>query len=352
VWIHSGGGYYAIWMLDEPLLLDGRLSEATAASRALQRILSTSAEQLGFYYDRAVGDLARVLRVPGTVNGKAGLQRQCRIEEDTSLVYSFTALRSAIYSNHNVISTTRRITSPSSGIPQTPNPPTVLSGTQAAASLTTRSTDPDDHRVAGQNGALTGRTVPGGRSASPLLPHHARMLAGAGITDDQIEHRGYESITGKRQLPAEPHHIAADGAKVPGLLIALLRVDGSRWGFHYRPDEPRLRNGKVCKYEVPVGQRNGLDVPHGVGSQLGDPNVVLFVTEGVKKADAAVVHGLCCVALPGVWSWIGANPKGGKTAVADWYDVALNGRRVVLAFDSDVVRKELCGPRSMNWRGG
>ena len=31
---------------------------------------------------------------------------------------------------------------------------------------------------------------------------------------------------------------------------------------------------------------------------------------------------------------------GGKVAVPDWHDIALNGRRLILAFDSDVVRKQ------------
>ena len=93
------------------------------------------------------------------------------------------------------------------------------------------------------------------------------------------------------------------------------------------------------KYETPTGQRNGIDVPPGVGPALDDPTVPLWVTEGCKKADSAVCAGLACVALAGVWSWIGANGHGGKTAVADWHDIALNGRPVVLAFDSDAVRK-------------
>jgi hypothetical protein len=94
------------------------------------------------------------------------------------------------------------------------------------------------------------------------------------------------------------------------------------------------------KYETPVGQRNGIDVPPGVGPLLDDPAIQLWVTEGAKKADAAAVRGLACVSLPGVWSWRGTNSNGGKTAVADWHDIALNGRKVVLAFDSDVVTKK------------
>ena len=43
--------------------------------------------------------------------------------------------------------------------------------------------------------------------------------------------------------------------------------------------------------------------------------------------------------LSGVWNWRGTNDLGGKTAVADWNDIALNRRRVILAFDGDVARK-------------
>jgi hypothetical protein len=74
-----------------------------------------------------------------------------------------------------------------------------------------------------------------------------------------------------------------------------------------------------------VAAGNGIDVPPGVGPMLGDPGVPLWITEGVKKADWAALHGLCCVALPGVWSWRGTNGAGGRVGVADWHDIALNG---------------------------
>ena len=64
-----------------------------------------------------------------------------------------------------------------------------------------------------------------------------------------------------------------------------------------------------------------------------------MVTEGSRKADAAVSAGIACVSLLGVWNWRGTNATKGKVALADWHDIALNGRRVVLAFDSDVTRK-------------
>lgn len=170
-----------------------------------------------------------------------------------------------------------------------------------------------------------------------LFPQHADLLAASGITAEHARVRGYVSVDTKTRL--EDIGITRAGRNVPGLLVPSLRIDGSTWGYQYRSDQPRRRGGKPVKYETPTGQRNGIDVPPGVGPQLGDPLVPLWVTEGVKKADAATLAGLVCVALPGVWSWRGSNGKGGKVAVSAWHDIALNGRRVVLAFDSDVVRK-------------
>jgi Domain of unknown function (DUF3854) len=72
---------------------------------------------------------------------------------------------------------------------------------------------------------------------------------------------------------------------------------------------------------------------------IGIPKVMLWITEGAKKADCAAQRGLCCVALTGVWNWRGTNESGGRAALADWHDIPLNDRDVVIAFDSDVARK-------------
>jgi Protein of unknown function (DUF3631)/Domain of unknown function (DUF3854) len=170
-----------------------------------------------------------------------------------------------------------------------------------------------------------------------IADHHLAMLAASGITPEHAAARGYETIRDPRRLAQLG--IARAGQRTQGLLVPQLRAEGSTWGHQYRPDSPRERNGKLVKYETPIGQRNGIDVPPGVGPMLGNIEVPLWITEGVKKADCGALHGLCIVALPGVWSWRGKNNSGGKLAVGDWHDIALNDRRVILAFDGDVARK-------------
>jgi hypothetical protein len=172
-----------------------------------------------------------------------------------------------------------------------------------------------------------------------ISPDHLAMLAKSGITAEFAIARGYETILDKRRL--SELKITAAGRNTPGLLIPLLRVDGSTWGWQYRPDVPRLRTGKTVKYETPTGQSNGLDVPPGVAAMLGDPGVPLWITEGTKKADCGAINGLCIVDLIGVWNWLHTNTAGGKMALPEWRDCALNaGRRVVVAFDGDTARNE------------
>jgi hypothetical protein len=173
---------------------------------------------------------------------------------------------------------------------------------------------------------------------SVIADHHLAMLAASGITDEYAMARGYETITDPKRL-AELKIVKAARNCVPGLLVPQLRVEGSTWGYQYRPDNPRLREGKPVKYETPWEQRNGLDVPPGVASMLADPAVPLWVTEGVKKADCGAINGLCIVALSGVWCWLYTNSAGGKMALPEWRDIALNGRRVIMAFDGDVARQ-------------
>lgn len=75
-WIHSGGGLYAWWLLHDAVEIDD-LESFRALSSGWQKCLEYGAKQLGLHYGSGVGDLSRVLRLPGTVNRKAGLERPC-----------------------------------------------------------------------------------------------------------------------------------------------------------------------------------------------------------------------------------------------------------------------------------
>ena len=97
LWVHSGGGLYPWWLLDHPAeVTDENRATLEALSTGWQEALASSAARLGYHYGTGVGDLARVLRVPGTTNRKAGLERPCRLIEDQGTVYALDDLLEAV----------------------------------------------------------------------------------------------------------------------------------------------------------------------------------------------------------------------------------------------------------------
>jgi hypothetical protein len=169
-----------------------------------------------------------------------------------------------------------------------------------------------------------------------IFPQHAKLLAESAISPDVARERGYVTAAEKRRLATagfKPYQ-----QRTPGLLIPVHDTSGAVALWQYRPDSPRMNGtGKAVKYETPGGSRMVMDVPPRIRGQLPDPKVALWVTEGIRKADAAVSAGLCCVALLGVHNWKGTNTLGGKTALPAWHDIALEARRVYVAYDSDVM---------------
>jgi hypothetical protein len=170
-----------------------------------------------------------------------------------------------------------------------------------------------------------------------LLPQHAALVALSAIHPEVARERGYRSVTAKADL--RELGFATSQSLVPGLLIPIHAVDGRVALNQLRPDVPRVRSGKPVKYETPAGARMCLDVHPRIRPCLVDQGRPLWITEGIRKADAAVSLGLCCIGLLGVFNWRGRSAGGGTTALGDWEAVALRGRRVFIVFDSDVVRK-------------
>ncbi|MFC2017166.1 DUF3854 domain-containing protein [Chloroflexota bacterium] len=173
-----------------------------------------------------------------------------------------------------------------------------------------------------------------------LQDHLLHLQEGSGITPEIIRERGYRSLLGKSEL--EKIGFTPAQQRAPGILIPLWSVDGKEAGFQFRPDHPRTSGrGKPVKYESPAGSSNRLDCPPRCQKAVGDPKTPLWITEGSKKADALASKGACAISVTGVWGFKGKNQFGGITFLTDWDYIALKGRTVYLAFDSDIVTKEL-----------
>jgi len=97
LWVNSGGGMYPWWLFDEVIRIEeGNFGELTRTSSAVQEVLARSAQRLGYFYGAGVGDLARVLRVPGTINRKEGLERPCFLDEDDGPEYHLSEMTAAL----------------------------------------------------------------------------------------------------------------------------------------------------------------------------------------------------------------------------------------------------------------
>lgn len=174
----------------------------------------------------------------------------------------------------------------------------------------------------------------------PLSARHRAMLeTDSGIRPDVIAARGYETITVKARLTEIG--FSNRQCRVPALLIPVYGLSGEITTYQIRPDTPRIdRTGKVIKYETPLGSRMDIDVSPLIREQVVDVRVPLVITEGVKKADAAISHGACCLALLGVWNWKGKDDLGGRRALATFDRIPWNDRPVTIIFDSDLIEKE------------
>ena len=85
--VHSGGGLYPLWLLSErpePGL-------ASTLSEGVQRALAIAHERHGCTYGTGVGDLARVLRLPGSVNRKTDEPRACRVHAASGVLVNLAA---------------------------------------------------------------------------------------------------------------------------------------------------------------------------------------------------------------------------------------------------------------------
>lgn len=170
------------------------------------------------------------------------------------------------------------------------------------------------------------------------LAHRDMLVTGSGIDPLVIDEREYWTAISAAELGT----FGFQGSQqlTPALVLPVWSVNGKVELHQARPDKPRTnKEGHIIKYETPAGKRMILDAHPRIRPLLRDPQIPLYITEGIRKADAAISRALCCVALLGVTNWRGTNLHGGKTALVCWQSVALNGRTIYIVFDSDSTTK-------------
>lgn len=182
-----------------------------------------------------------------------------------------------------------------------------------------------------------------GKSLERLSPEHRdEILNGSAVDPAVAATRGYETL---RDTPANrdrlrelaiPRYAWREESAWPGLLIPLYGVTPETNAWQWKPATPQPgANGKSPKYVSPSGRHNAIDVPEFTRKHIGDVDVPLWVTEGIKKVDSLVSRDRAAIGITGVFNW-----KSRMGASGLWEDVPLKGRRVVIAFDSDTLTKD------------
>ncbi|MDN5698234.1 MAG: DUF3854 domain-containing protein, partial [Rubrobacter sp.] len=158
------------------------------------------------------------------------------------------------------------------------------------------------------------------------------LVEESGIAPEIAAERGYWSASNRTELTDRPKY----QRRAPSLVIPTYSPDGETTRSRLRPNTPRRnrKTGKPIKYEQPSGEGLIIDVHPRNLNRVRDAGEDLWITEGEKKGDALTSRGLCAVALFGVECW----GKGGELLPC-WEHVALAGRAVYIAYDSDVMVK-------------
>ncbi len=159
--------------------------------------------------------------------------------------------------------------------------------------------------------------------------HQDMIFRESGVDPSVARERGYETVKSRAELLEFKKY-----QRRPGLRIPMHSPDGITRSSQLRPDNPRVRDGKAIKYETAGGSHCILDVHPRMQDEARHGDGDLWITEGIKKADALTSRGLCAVGIIGVWNW----QRGGEMLPC-WDHIRLDVRRVYIVFDSDVMVK-------------
>lgn len=169
--------------------------------------------------------------------------------------------------------------------------------------------------------------------------HRRYLIDGSGILPGIVKERGYYSLTSAAiKILVGEKAIREQALSAEAWLgIPIFRPDGTYYG-----DIIRLFGAPsgTAKYIWPTGQSQVVDIHPRMSKAITDPNVPVFLTEGVKKADAVLSHAMSeglnvlPMAVNGCWGWM-AKTTAGSIACPDFRDVPINKRTIYVNSDSD-----------------
>jgi ribosomal protein S19E (S16A) len=172
---------------------------------------------------------------------------------------------------------------------------------------------------------------PNGASCTLSDSHRRMLFAESGVSPEVAGERGYYTARRGSEVP----EVFSKYQRRPGLVVPMYSPDGETVGYQLRPDRPR-KDGP--KYQTPASISPVVDVHPRMLEEVRHGTSPLLVTEGAKTGDAATSCGVPTVVLAGVWMW--CVPKVKPYRLKPCFDhIALEGRDVFVAFDSDCMSK-------------
>ncbi len=175
-----------------------------------------------------------------------------------------------------------------------------------------------------------------------LCRQHIDKLKLSGLSDETIRLAGVYSETDPDRVSKLLAWEFPAKALGPCLVFPFVDTKGEPTTYsRVRPDKPRLVNGKLAKYESPVGRPNEVYLPALARSVMADATIPLLFTEGEKKSLAADQAGFACIGCVGVWGWQEKREKDDdpRKLHPDIAAFNLKGRLVYIVFDSDALFK-------------
>jgi hypothetical protein len=174
-----------------------------------------------------------------------------------------------------------------------------------------------------------------------LSDSHRRTLeVGSAISPEVTDARGVRTISRPGELPECFND--RQRRRAPGWLANLYRPNGKRSQV-FRPDRtpPEKPGWKYEQIPKAHGGGNVLDIHPFCRQWIHDRSVPVLFAEGTKKGDSLISalreSGVkaVVVSIIGCWNWV----HNGGQPIPDLADIPLEGRRVVVVPDSDVLTK-------------